>query len=773
MSEDGGAFTPFATVTPAKPSAFFTGQAGNTYGFYSIATDNAGNVQPTPSAAQQTVQILSPLSVSSIAPVSSPTNTAVSTIDVTFSEPINTSSLSPGALTLTDDGGANLINSGVTLTLVTGDTYAINGLSGLTTAQGLYTLTVNAADIQDQNGIAGTGSLSTSWLMDTTAPTSHVVNSLGTTQTSDNFPVSVAFKDPAGPAGAPASGVSSVDLYVSVNNGPFSLYQTQSFTPTASGTVTFTFDGQDRNLYAFHSVAHDAAGNTESKSSSAIEASTSVPDLNPPVTHVLASSPSYSWSPFPSSEFSGLTPSSYANGVFTLNWAGADPDQDSGTPAGSIALVNVYVSVDGGSATIIGQLGGGTPNASGVYSGSLTYNALGDGLSHTYSFYSIGVDDLQKTQATPTAPDVTFSGITYTTPLAVQSVAVEKDIAERSYIRYLDVNFNQSLSTTPPSSALQALEAGLTGGSPNTLCRTPVVWREPHGYEQPPGERQPLQRRHDRLVGLTGNDLSIDFGPNGITSLLTETGVSGTGSPTKTFGDGWYALGIDPTGNPSNGQVFWVTFFRLLGDTNGDGVVTGPYTTKNTDAYNVYHAEGESGSLLNADVNGDGSVNSKDLTETVAARGDSVGTTAPQDFPQFQLFAGPAAGPAIIAAVPITQGQVQALLPEAIAAWEAAGLDAADVRRLEGVPVEVGDLGTSILGLETAGAITINQTAAGNNWYVGASTGSDQAFGLMGPGGELLAASGSPEADDVDLLTVLEHELGHVIGLPTTTGSAM
>ncbi len=246
-------------------------------------------------------------------------------------------------------------------------------------------------------------------------------------------------------------------------------------------------------------------------------------------------------------------------------------------------------------------------------------------------------------------------------------------------------------------------------------------------------------------VGLTGNDLSINFGPNGITSLLTETGVSGTGSPTKTFGDGWYALGIDPTGNPSNGQVFWVTFFRLLGDTNGDGVVTGPYTTKNTDAYNVYHAEGQSGALLDADVNGDGSVNSKDLTETVAARGDSVGATAPQDFPQFQLFAGAAAGPASIAAVPITQGQVQALLPEAISAWEAAGLDATDVRKLEGVPVEVGDLGTSILGLETAGVIAINRTAAGHDWSI--------------------AGAGSPSATGVDLLTVLEHELGHVIGL--------
>jgi RHS repeat-associated protein len=773
VSDDGGPFTPFVTDTTAT-SATFTGQYGHTYGFYAIATDNVGNVQTTPTAAQATTQVVLPLTVNSIAEISpNPRNTAVTSIDVTFSEPINPSSLSSGSLTLTDNGWAILINDGVSLSLVSGTTatYAISGLSGLTTAQGQYTLIVNAADIQDQNGNLGTGSLSTSWLMDTTAPSSHVINALGTSQTSDSFPVSVTFSDPTDTGRAPASGVSSVSLYDSVNNGPFSLYQTLTLTtPTASGTVTFTFVGQDRNIYAFHSIAEDAAGNVEIKSSTAIEASTSVPDLHPPVTHILASSPMYSWGPFPSSEFSGLTPSSYSNGVFTLDWAGADPDQDSGTPAGSIALVNVYVAIDGGTPSLIGQLNGGKPNGSSVYSGSMTYDALGDGLSHTYSFFSVGIDDEQKVQyapqSGPSTPDVTFTE-SYTAPLAVEDLMVEKGIAERSFIQYLDVDFNQSLSTNPPNSTLQGLANGLTGSSASSYVELLWYGENLTANSSPKGSVNLFNTGTTANLSLAGNDLSINFGPNGITSLLTETGVSGTGSPTSSFGDGWYALGIDPTGNASNHQVFWLPFFRLLGSATGDLTVSGPYTASGTDAYTVYHAEGETSPLLDADVNGDGAVNSNDLTETVEADNHAVGTTEPGTFPAFQLFAGATSAPGH--AVAITQAEVKALLPAAIDAWRAAGLGAADVRELEGVSVQVGNLGTSILGLETAGTITINQTAAGYNWYVNASTGSNQASGLVGPGGETVARAGSPAADDVDLLTVLEHELGHVIGLADNT----
>jgi hypothetical protein len=53
VSDDGGAFTPLLSNT-TQTSTTFMGQDGHTYGFYSVATDNVGNVQPTPDSAQAT-----------------------------------------------------------------------------------------------------------------------------------------------------------------------------------------------------------------------------------------------------------------------------------------------------------------------------------------------------------------------------------------------------------------------------------------------------------------------------------------------------------------------------------------------------------------------------------------------------------------------------------------------------------------------------------------------------------------------------------------------
>ncbi len=99
-----------------------------------------------------------------------PRNTSVATIDVLLSEAIDLSTFGFADVTLTRDGGANLITSGVTISHVTGTRYRIAGLSGLTTTQGNYQLAVNLAGVMDTAGNSGSNSGSDSWTVDTSPP---------------------------------------------------------------------------------------------------------------------------------------------------------------------------------------------------------------------------------------------------------------------------------------------------------------------------------------------------------------------------------------------------------------------------------------------------------------------------------------------------------------------------------------------------------------------------------------------------------------------------
>ena len=118
---------------------------------------------------------------------------------------------------------------------------------------------------------------------------------------------------------------------------------------------------------------------------------------------------------------------------------------------------------------------------------------------------------------------------------------------------------------------------------------------------------------------MIDNAIEIDFGAGGI-----------GGNPGTTTADGYYALSFTP---PSGqGVAATHSFYRLLGDVNGDGMVD------QNDLNEIAAARGQSVSQiasatgqpatgltpLSMDVNGDGSVNTTDL-----AAGDEVqGTVA-------------------------------------------------------------------------------------------------------------------------------------------------
>ena len=100
---------------------------------------------------------------------------------------------------------------------------------------------------------------------------------------------------------------------------------------------------------------------------------------------------------------------------------------------------------------------------------------------------------------------------------------------------------------------------------------------------------------------------------------------------------------------------------------------------------------------------------------------------------------------------------LQVLAEAAIARWVDAGIDAAQQALLESVAFGVADLKGSILGLATTGLVLVDTNAAGWDWFVDATPMLDEEFGLLAPVGDAGAR--------IDLLTVLVHELGHVLGL--------
>ena len=457
------------------------------------------------------------------------------------------------------NGEPSLESVSPTYAYYSGSTATGTPLSGAPIAAGVYTVVASYAGSADY---ASAVSSPLTFTIGVT-PTSKV-DPLANRQSTLSFPVTVT-----GSEAAPGPGVSYYDIYVATNGGPFVLWTS---VPASNPTAIFT--GQSSTTYAFHSIAHDLAGDVEPKSPDLIEASTYVPDLTAPVTQIVSAVAN-------------------ANGLFTISFNGT-------APGGSgIASFTIAVQVDNGAWQTIGQFVGGTATA-GVYSGQATYQGILDGASHTYTFSVQGTNgnSIQNTAQT-------FGPITQTfaAPIVPQVTAfsVEKGLAERSYIRYLDVTFNEPVANLTLNASTVTLEEYALDGV------TPVGAIDLTGK-----------------ISLVDHVMKIDFGPGGIggEENLPNT-VANWGDLTSA--DGYYKLSINPDGTGNHDVV--EDFYRLFGDVIGNAA-GGPTTTgaavagnvigalSNADATAIAAAVGEIASaqtpLLNADINGAGSVTSND-----------------------------------------------------------------------------------------------------------------------------------------------------------------
>jgi uncharacterized delta-60 repeat protein len=112
-----------------------------------------------------------------------------------------------------------------------------------------------------------------------------------------------------------------------------------------------------------------------------------------------------------------------------------------------------------------------------------------------------------------------------------------------------------------------------------------------------------------------------------------------------------------------------------------------------------------------------------------------------------------AAAPAKVTSTILTDSQVQPLLNEALARWQAAGVD---VSALKNLTIRIMDLSGNYLGMADGHTIYLDSNAAGWGWFVDPTPADDSEFTTPGNQGE---------QGHMDLLSVMAHEMGHVLGL--------
>ena len=132
-------------------SAQYTGTVGDTYAFYSVATDNVGLREPTPTQAQASTTVVAPLTAAITAVSPNPSNSAVSSLTITFNAAVTNFDLADLQL---QRNGTTVALTSATLTSSDNITWTLGNLAGLTDPThhwDNYTLTLTAAG----SGITG------------------------------------------------------------------------------------------------------------------------------------------------------------------------------------------------------------------------------------------------------------------------------------------------------------------------------------------------------------------------------------------------------------------------------------------------------------------------------------------------------------------------------------------------------------------------------------------------------------------------------------------
>ncbi len=213
-----------------------------------------------------------------------------------------------------------------------------------------------------------------------------------------------------------------------------------------------------------------------------------------------------------------------------------------------------------------------------------------------------------------------------------------------------------------------------------------------------------------------GFNATVDFDPGSGTANLTSAGLR----------DG-FLIKLDSSGNYLNA---W-----RAGGTNEDGWIR-PIGLFGNTVKVAGHFQGV------ADFPTGGTLTSNGSTDIYVMALDQ---------PAISPLLAAATGPGAPIANQLTNTALEPIVAEATARWSALGADPA---QLAGVQVVVANLSGAYLGLASGHTITLDRDAAGWGWFIDVTPKNDSEFFRPGNQGE---------QDRMDLLTVVMHELGHLL----------
>jgi Concanavalin A-like lectin/glucanases superfamily/Bacterial Ig domain/Fibronectin type III domain len=285
-----------ATVGSAGSGSFtYTATGGDgTYGFYTLASDNAGNTQAAPAGAQTTT-ILDSTAPSSTA--SSPATSSSTSFSVAYTASASAAGLAevdlyaeaPGQTSYSKIATNNSGNNTGTFTYTA------------TAGNGTYSFYTIATD-NAGNAEAAPGVADATTALDTTPPQSSA--SSPTFTTSNSWSVGYTAAD-----GTTGSGLASVELWVKAPGAASYGHVATDSSGSASGSFSYVANAGDGS-YALYTIAVDKAGNRESAPASA-DATTLLDTAGP-------------------SAFQMTDPGQYLHATVTLSLSSTPADSGSG-----------------------------------------------------------------------------------------------------------------------------------------------------------------------------------------------------------------------------------------------------------------------------------------------------------------------------------------------------------------------------------------------------------------------------------------------------------